>query len=135
MSMQFDLGNEKGLVEIPHSMLLPKTRKTSKTSMTPMTWILSLTTCWGRGCRRLIGRRITFQKFGATLSQLRSSFCHALKSYEAVLHSKPDYGTDAQTMAHPFRCPAIASAYKKLELWVKALHCAHFLSRTPAGVI
>ena len=71
----------------------------------------------------------------STLSQLRSGYCRALKSYTAVLNNTddlcPDCQSDSQSVSHLFLCPEFPSTCEKVDLWCNPCHAAHFLSRLP----
>ena len=73
----------------------------------------------------------------STLSQLRSSHCARLLSYQARIGSSPtdlcpDCSLEPHTTAHLFNCTARPTSLNPIDLWQNPWRVAHFLQSTPS---
>jgi hypothetical protein len=74
--------------------------------------------------------------FRTTLSQLRSTYCSALKSYQAKIRNTnddtcPECNSAPQTVLHLFSCTAYPTQLKPIDLWHNPILIARLLISIP----
>jgi hypothetical protein len=77
------------------------------------------------------------RSWGTTLSHLRSDFCSKTKFYQFFIKKVnddlcPECQTEAQSVNHLFRCPALPTSLRPIDLWKNPITVANFLRGFPS---